>query len=211
MPTRTGTHDLWSRYDRDFAPGVVRASQFLSDLANDGRLGFFGVNDVVNELKRIGVRGGSLHRHNPDSLVSDNNLIAFFNVEELNGPRGVFFPVNRDGAIDDPGRHLDLLTAKANKRLLVGGYVELGRENAVGWSRGELSVCPLHYFSALLAKPQDQLIQRFACFCGHFDSGKALIRAFPTHLDFSNLEVPAMRQNLVQHLRQDERINDVTA
>jgi hypothetical protein len=95
--------------------------------------------------------------------------------------------------------------------LLVGGYIELGRENAVGWSRGKLSVCPLHYFSALLAKPQDQLVQSFACFGGHFDPGKALIRALPTDLNFSNLEVRTMRQNLVQHLRQDERINDVTA
>ena len=83
--------------------------------------------------------------------------------------------------------------------------------DTVGWSRGDLSVCPLHYFCALLTKPQDQLVQRFACFGRHFDSRKALIRALPTDLNFSNLEVPAMRQNLVQHLRQDERINDVTA
>ena len=211
MPACAGAHDRRSGDNCDFAAGVVCASQFLGDLANDGRLGFLGVNNVVNELKRIRVRGGSLHRHNTDSLVSDNNLVAFFDVEKLNGTRAAFFPVNRDCAIDDRGRHLDLLTVEANKRLLVGGYVELGRENAVGWSRSKLSVCPLHYFSALLAKPQDQLVQRFACFGGHFDSGKALIRAFPTDLNFSNLEVPAMRQNLIQHLRQDERINDVTA
>jgi len=38
-----------------------------------------------------------------------------------------------------------------------------------------------------------------------------LIRSLPTDLDFGNFEVPSMRQNLIQHLRQDERINDVTA
>src|SRR5262249_34725625 len=175
-----GAHDCRSGDNRDFAAGAVRASQFLCDLANDGRLGFLSINDVVNELERIRVRGGSLHRHNPDSLVSHNDLVAFFDVEKLNSPRVAFFPVNCDCAIDDPGRHLDLLTAEANKRLLVGGYVKLGRENAVGWSRGNLSVRALQYFSTLLAKPQDQLVQRFACFGGHFDSGKALISAFPT-------------------------------
>jgi hypothetical protein len=211
MPACAGAHDRRSGDNCDFAAGVVGASQFLGDLANDGRLGFLSVNNVVNELKRICVRGGSLHRHNPDSLVSDNNLVAFFDIEKLYGTRAAFFPVNGDCAIDDSGRHLNLLTAESNKGLLVGGYVELGRENAIGWSRGKLSAYPLQYFSALLAKPQDQLVQRFACFGGHFDSGKALIRALPTDLNFSNLEVPAMRQNLVQHFRQDERINDVTA
>ena len=156
------------------------------------------------------MRCGSLYRHNPDSLVSDNNLVAFFDVEKLNGTRAAFLPINSDCAIDNPGRHLDLLAAKAHKRLLVGSYVELGRENTVGWGRRKLSVCPLHHFGPLLPKPQDQLVQRFTCFSRHFDSGKALIRAFPTDLDFSDLEIPAMSQNLVQHLRQDERINDVT-
>ena len=164
MPACAGAHDRRSGDNGDFAAGAMRASQFLGDLANDGRLRFLRINDVVNELKRIGVRCGSLHRHNPDSLVSDNNLVAFFDVEKLNGTRAAFFPINRDCAIDDRGRHLDLLAVEAHKRLLVGRDVELGRKNSVGWSRRNLSVCPLHYFGALLAKTQDQLVQRFACF-----------------------------------------------
>jgi hypothetical protein len=211
MPACAGAHDRRSGDNGDFAGSAVRPAQFLGDLANDGKLRFLRINDVVNELKRIGMRCGSLYRHNPDSLVSDNNRVAFFDVEKLDGTRTAFLSVNGDCAIDNPRRHLDLLAAKTNKRLLVGGHVELGRENTVGWSRRELSVCPLHHFGALLPKPKDQLVQRFTCFSRHFDSGKALIRAFSTDLDFSDLEIPAMSQNLVQHLRQDERINDVTA
>ena len=154
------------------------ASQFLSEFANNGRLGFLSINDVVNELKQIRVRGRSLHRHNADALVSDDNFVAFFNVEEFNGSRAAFFPVNCDCAVHHRGRHLDLLTVEANKRLLVGRYVELGRENAVGWSRGKLvRLLRSVDFGAVLSKPQDQFIQRFACFRGHFDSGKALVRA----------------------------------
>src|SRR6516225_11301557 len=178
MPACAGAHYRRSRDNRDLAVSGMCASQFLGDFANDGRLRFLCVNNVVDELERIRVRGGSLYRHNPDSLVSDNNLVAFFDVEELNGARAAFLPVNNDCAIDDPGPHLELLTAEPNKCLLVGGYVEVRRENAVGWRRSKLGVRALHYFSALLAKPQDQLVQCFARFGGHFDSGKALIRAF---------------------------------
>src|SRR5215831_21017108 len=174
MPPCAGAYDSRSGDNCDLAASVVDALQFLGDLANDGRLGFLGINNVVDELERIRVRGGSLHRHNTDSLVSDNNLVAFFDIEKFNGTRANFFPVNRDCAVNDRGCHLYLLTAEANKRLLVGGYVELRRENAVGWSRSKLSVCPLQHFSALLAKPQDQLVQCFARFGGHFDSCKAL-------------------------------------
>src|SRR5262249_53033972 len=204
-------HDGRSRDNCDFTASATNASQFFGDLANDGRFGFLGVYDVVDELKWVCVRSGSLHWHNTDPLVSDNNPVAFFDIEKLNRSRTALLPVNGDGAINDPGRHLDLLTVEANKSLLVGSDVELEWEHTVSWSGGNLSVCPLHYFGALLAKTQDELVQRFACFGGHFDSGKALIRAFPADLDFSDFEVPAVRQNLVEHLWQDERINDVTA
>src|SRR5215475_6373653 len=211
MPPCPGAYDSRSGDNCDLAAGFVDASQFLGDLANDGRFGFLGVDNVVDELKRVCVCSGSLYRHNTDSLVSHNNRVAFFDIEKLNRPRTALLPVNGDGAINDPGRHLDLLTVEANKSLLVGSDVELEWEHTVSWSGGNLSVCPLHYFGALLAKTQDELVQRFACFGGHFDSGKALIRAFPADLDFSDFEVPAVRQNLVEHLWQDERINDVTA
>src|SRR5262245_58886369 len=158
MAAGARTHNCWSGDNGDLAASAMCTFQFLGYLANNGRLGFLGINDVVNELKRIRMRGGSLHRHNSDSLVSDNNLVTFFDVEKLNGPRSGLFPVNGDCAIDDPGRHLDLLAVEANERLLVGRDVEVGRENTVGWSRGKLSACPLHYFCALLPKPQDQLV-----------------------------------------------------
>src|SRR5262249_800968 len=129
MRAGAGGDERGSGDNGDFAAGAARPAQFLGDLANDGKLRFLGINDVVNELKRIGMRCGSLYRHNPDSLVSDNNLVAFFDVEKLNGTRTAFLPINGDCAIDNPWRHFDLRAAETNKRLLVGGYVELGPGN----------------------------------------------------------------------------------
>src|SRR4030095_11407710 len=169
MPARAGAYDRRSPNNGNFAVIPMCASQFLGDLANDRRLGFLGVNNVIDELKGLGVGGGSLHRHNPDSLVSDNNLVAFFYIEKLNGSRSTFFLLNRYCAVDDSRRHFDLLTGDANKRLLIGGYVEVGRENAVSWSWGSLGVCALQHFSPLLPKPQDELVQCFTCFSRDFD------------------------------------------
>src|SRR5690242_16551991 len=125
MPARAGANDRRSGDNCDPSASPMCASQFFGDFANDGRFGFLGVNDVVDELERIGVRGGSLHWHHPDSLVSDNNLVPFFYVEEFNGSRTAFFPVNNDCAIDNSGRHLYLLIVETNKRLLVRCNVKL--------------------------------------------------------------------------------------
>jgi hypothetical protein len=103
MPARAGAYDRRSPNNGNFAVIPMCASQFSAISRMIAGLGFLGVNNVIDELKGIGVGGGSLHRHNPDSLVSDNNLVAFFYVEKLNGSRSTFFLLNRYCAVDDPG------------------------------------------------------------------------------------------------------------
>src|SRR4029079_18554994 len=115
-----GGHNRRTGDNCDFAGSATCASQFLGDLANNGRLGFLGVNNVVDELKRIRVRGGSLHRHNADSLVSDNNLVAFLYIKKLYGPRTAFFPVNGDCTIDDSRRSPDTPAFAAHTKFAGG-------------------------------------------------------------------------------------------
>jgi hypothetical protein len=49
------------------------------------------------------------------------------------------------------------------------------------------------------------------CFGRDFDSREALVGPLFSDLDLANLEIRAVRQNLIQHLRQNERINNMTA
>ena len=63
----------------------------------------------------------------------------------------------------------------------------------------------------MLSQPQDQLIERFARFGRDLDSRKALVSPLFPNLDLTNLEIRAVGQNLIQHLRQNKRINDVAA
>ena len=61
----------------------------------------------------------------------------------------------------------------------------------------------------VLSQEQDQFVERFARFGGDLDSGETLVRPFFANLNFGNLEIRAVGQNLIQHFRQNERIDNV--
>ena len=211
MLTGARPYDRWSGYNCDFPSSCARASQLVTDSSNDGRLRFVGVNCGINELKKISMRCRTLDRHNPNPLVPDNNLVALVHIEELNCSSGAFFSINCNCAVDHCGAHFDFLAVEAHEGLLIRCHVEIGRKNAVSWSGGDLRVCALYDLGALLAKTQDQGVQRLACLGRHFDSGKALVRSLFADIDFSNPKVATVGQNLIQHLWQDQRIDNVPA
>jgi hypothetical protein len=74
-----------------------------------------------------------------------------------------------------------------------------------------LHIRTFNHFRSVLAKTQHQFVKRFACFGRHFNPRKALVRASFANLDLPDLEIRAVSQNLIQNLRQNERINDVPA
>jgi len=63
----------------------------------------------------------------------------------------------------------------------------------------------------VLPQSQNEFVERFMCFGRDFDSREALVGPLFSDLDLANLEIRAVRQNLIQHLRQNERINNMTA
>ena len=66
-------------------------------------------------------------------------------------------------------------------------------------------------FRAVLAKPQHNFVEDFVGRRRDLDAGVALIDAVLADLDFADLEVAALGQDLVEHLRQDQRIDNVAA
>jgi hypothetical protein len=66
-------------------------------------------------------------------------------------------------------------------------------------------------FGAVLSQSQNQFVERFSGFGRDFDPREALIGSLFSDLDLANLEIRAVGQNLIQHLRQNKRINNVTA
>ena len=54
MLAGAGPHDRGPGDDCDFSLRSARALQLTSQFANDGRFRFVGVDDGVNELKKVG-------------------------------------------------------------------------------------------------------------------------------------------------------------
>src|SRR4029077_11697044 len=209
MLAGAGPYDGWSSDDCDFPVRFAGAAQLIADSANDGGLWFVGINSGVNKLKKVGMRCRTLDWHNANPLMSNNNFVTLLHIEELNRSRSAFFSIKRDRTVDHCGPHFDFLAIEAYERLLIRCHVEIARKHSVSRGAGDLRICALHYFGALLTETQDQLVQRLACFGRHFDSGETLVRSLSADIDLSNLEVPAARQNLIQHLRQNQRVDNM--
>src|SRR5205823_9436014 len=141
--------------------------------------------------------------------MTDHNFVSLGNVEKLDRPGGFFFSIKSNRTVDHCGAYLDFLAVEANKRLLIGRYVEIVGKNSVCRRGGELYICTLNHFGAVLAKAQHQFVKRFACFGGHFNPREALVRASFANLDLADLEIRTMGQNLIQNLRQNKGINNM--
>ena len=189
----------------------ARALQFVTKLADDRRLRFVRINGRVDELKEVGARRRTLNRNNTNPVMSHHNLIALADVEKLDRPGSAFFSVNRNCAVHHGGTDFDVFALKSNKCLLVGCHVEIGRKNSVRRRLRQLRIGRFGDLGAVLSQAQDQFVERFARFGRDLDSREALVRPLFANLYFGDLEIRAVSQNLIQHLRQNERIDNVPA
>ena len=211
MLARARPHDGGSADDGDFTFRFTRASQFLTQLANDSRLRLVRVDHRVDELKNVGARGRSLHRDDANALVANDNLVTFVHIEKLHRSSRALLSIKRDRAVHHRGPHLDLFAVESDKCLLIGRDIEVVRENAIVGRLRQLHVSAFHRLGAVLPQAEDQFIELFARLRGDFNSRETLIRPLLPDLYLSDLEAGAARQNLIQHLGQDQRIDDVTA
>jgi hypothetical protein len=63
----------------------------------------------------------------------------------------------------------------------------------------------------MLSQSQYELIERLVRWAGNFDTRVALVGATFANLDFLDFKISAGAENLIEHLREDERIYDVPA
>ena len=63
----------------------------------------------------------------------------------------------------------------------------------------------------MLPQAKDQFIERLVCLRGDLNSRETLVRPLLPDLYLRDLEAGAMGQDLIQHLGQDQRIDDVAA
>jgi len=97
-------------------------------------------------------RGCALHRYNAHTLVTDHDLVAFANVEELNSSGGASFSIDRYGAVHHGWLHFDFLAVDADESLADSSSRRNRAGNSVGRGGSDLRICALQNFGALLTK-----------------------------------------------------------
>ena len=94
--------------------------------------------------------------------------------------------------------------------MLIGRDIKVGWENPVRRRGRELDIGVFHHFGAVLTQTQDELIECRVGGSRDFNPGETLVDALLTDLDLVDFESAAGAEDLIEHLRQNERIDDVT-
>ena len=157
------------------------------------------------------MRGHPLDRHHPNTLVAHHDLISLAHIKKFHRPRGIFLTINRDRAVQHRRQHFDFLVTEPDKRLLIRGHIKTVRKNAIGRCLCQLHIFPFGNLAPVLAKAEEELVEGLTGQRRYLDLGEALIRSLFTDLDFRDLEIGSPGQDLIQHLGQNERVDDMTA
>src|SRR5439155_2265285 len=107
--------------------------------------------------------------------------------------------------------HFDPFAGKMDERLLIGGDIEVIGKDSISGSRGKLDVGLFDDFGAVLAQTADNIIDDLGRGSKDVDASVAGIVALLADLNFTNGKNAAICQNLVEHLGQDEGVDNVAA
>src|SRR5882672_3359258 len=98
-----------------------------------------------------------------------------------------------------------------DKRLLIGRDIEVIGKDSISGSRSKLDVGLFDDFGAVLAQTADNVIDDLGRGSKDVDASVAGIVALLADLNFTNGKNAAICQNLVEHLGQDEGVDNVAA
>src|SRR5262249_60462202 len=98
-----------------------------------------------------------------------------------------------------------------DKGLLIGGDVEIGREDPIGRGWDKLDGGLLDDLSAVLAQASDNVIHGFRRGAKDVNTRVAGVVALLADFDLADSEGAAVRQDFIEDLRKNERVNDVAA
>ena len=94
--------------------------------------------------------------------------------------------------------------------MLIGRDIKVGRENPVRRRGSELHIGLFHDFGAVLTQTQDELIECLVSGSRDLNPCETLVDALLADFDLVDFETAARAEDLIEHLRQNERIDDVT-
>src|SRR5450432_320275 len=211
MLRRARVNHSWSSHHENLALLLAGPLKLSSNFANHHARRLFDRDIAGHELESIFARDRSLLRNNANSLVAHDDFHALFDAAKLGGGCLASGAVNHDGAIHQRRLNFNFAVVKSHERLLIGRGIKLLRKDAVRGRSRQLNALFFDHFGAMLPQAQNQIVK-----CGrrgpsYFDPRKALVGPVFADLDLGDFETAAVGDDFIEHLGQNERIDDVAA
>src|SRR5437588_7435538 len=198
-------------HHQNLPAGLAGQSYLRGDLLNDSSFGFFARDIAGHKLEGAGPFRRALYRNDADAMVANGNAHAFAHLGKLDGLGFLFLEIDSDTAIHRGRLRFDPFAIQMNEGLLVGGHVKVRWENAIGRGRHEFDSGLLDYVCAMLPQSPDHGIDALWRRTEDINQRVTWVVPLSANFDIANGECATAGQNLVQHLRQNQRVNEVSA
>src|SRR5712692_9217647 len=205
-----GVHDRRPRYHKNFSLAFTRALEFACHLPNYRALRLLDRNGG-HEFESICTCSRSLDRRDANALMAGDDLHYLPHVVKFYSRSASRFAIHRDSAIHDRGMHFDFFAIESDEGLLVGCNRKTCRKNSLRRRGCELHVHLFCDLCAVLPESQNELIERFVGGTGNLDPSVTLVGAPLADFDLPDFEISAGAKNLIEDLRQNQRLDTMTA
>ena len=182
--------------------------QFVRDLPNRNALGLFGRNAAAHELEGLPL-GRTFLRKDPHAAVADYELGAHRDFAHRHAAGRRPLHVDGDAAVHLLSRHFGPMAQDANFGALVRRTVKTFRKGPDDIGRHELAILLRRGHGAVIADLAQNIGQQGSAGSPHFNQGETRIRAALADRDFFDAEGSARGRNQIEHLGQDQAVDDM--
>ncbi len=198
------------RHDEDLAPGAPLCPHGLGDAGDQPGLGFFRGDRAGHELEDV-LLARALKRRHPHPFCSADDPLALADADHRHTARP-----RAPGLHHDPAVHLDALDGPppppdSHGRGEVGGRVERGREHPMLGGRRQPGIFQGDGHRAQAGQAGENRLEGAGGGRADFQAGGGRVHLALADGQVQDLEGPVEIHDLIQDLRQDERIDDVSA
>lgn len=175
---------------------------------NHGPFRFFGGDVAAHELEELAASLPFQGRH-AHSRMAHDDLVALPDAMHRRAPGDTQRRVNHDPAVHFDALDREPLPLVAQRGLEVSCYVESVRKHAVLVCIRQHELFAANGVGSVHGQPREQRLHGMLVGSPHQNASMARIRALAPDMDFLDLKLPTLVEDLVQHLWQKQGVDDV--
>ena len=198
-----------SGHHQDFSGALRGATHQFGDLANRDVLRLLTRHRAVHEAERVLPIDIAPHGEDARTEPSDNNLVAAFHLDHRHTACLLGCSIHRDAAVHLLPFDADPMPGETDLGRLVRRRIEALGKCTVHVGRFESAVVMLHRDRTVLADRGQNLFEARFGRSRHRQPNVARVVAIVPDADFVALVLTAEARDLVEHLRQQQAVDDV--